>query len=270
MRGQDKFMLKTGGDYLKIINFAKNPVPRVYCIMRMTTRRLLIVLLLALLSIAVNGQKVWRNNSILNYQKGDRRLLQFGFTLGLNYMDYRVLLAEGQPYRAESGKLHAGYTIGIISELNICPELGLRFLPGLEFATRSVVFPQLEEKYAYNNVVYTTLPLMLKLKANRIGNFRPYVTAGSSIKFDFQGHKHLDPGGKVYFRTKPYEIFLETGVGVDFYLPYFRLGMELRFALGMTDVLVHKNDPDNPGYEAYTSAIKKLNSRMFSVCFNFE
>lgn len=235
----------------------------------------LIVIVFVMLSFAASGQKIMRNTSILNYQKGDRTLLHFGFTLGMNYMDYRAVLSGENGLRAETGKLSPGFTVGIVSELHIFDELGLRFLPGLEFATRSLVFtnvPDVEEgkEYSYNESVYVSLPLMLKYKARRINNFRPYITAGSSLKYDFQKHDKIDPDKSIYFRTKPVNVFLETGVGCDFYLPYFKMGVELRFALGLTDVLVHSQDTENPGYEAYTSALKKLNARMFSVCFNFE
>lgn len=236
------------------------------------------ILLLLLLSLGAKAQKIMRNTSILNYQRGDRTFIHFGFTLGVNYMDYRALLSGVSPYRAETGKLDMGFLVAIVSELRICEDLGLRFLPGLEFATRSLAYthvvddPEAEEgkQYAYNESVYVSLPLMLKYKAKRINNFRPYIAAGASYKYDFQRHKKIEPERGVYFRTKPSDFFLETAVGSDFYLPYFKFGVELRFSLGLTDVLVHKQDAKNPGYEGYTNALKKLNARVFTVCFNFE
>ena len=153
--------------------------------------------------------------------------------------------------------------------------MGLRFLPGLEFATRSLVYTQVPEvennkQYAYNESVYVSLPLMLKYKAKRINNFRPFITAGSSYKFDFQKHDKIDPDKSVYFRTRRGDVFLEMGAGSDFYLPYFKFGIELRFSLGLTDVLVHRPDPKNPGYEDYTQSLSKLRARIFTICFNFE
>lgn len=269
-----KIIGKIGKDKVKIAIFAEIPsegsVGDVYMV-----RRLLIIFVFALLSGVLCGQKIMRNTSILNYQRGDRSLFHFGFTLGVNYMDYRALLSGANGFRAETGKLDLGFTVGIISELRICDNLGLRFLPGLEFATRSLAFtnvPDVENgrQYSYNENVYISLPLMLKYKAKRVNNFRPYLTAGSSFRYDFQRHDKIVPERSIYFRTKPTDVFLETGVGCDFYLPYFKFGVELRFSLGMTDVLVHKLDSENPGYEDYTNALKKLNARMFSVCFNFE
>lgn len=231
--------------------------------------------LLIILSFHVWGQKVMHNTSILNYQRGDRTLLHFGFTLGVNYMDYKAVLSGANAYRAETGKLEMGFLVGIISELRLMDDLGLRFLPGLEFASRSLVYthvPEAEDnkQYAYNESVYVSLPLMLKYKAKRINNFRPFLTAGGSYKYDFQKHKKLDPDKSVFFRTNQGDAFLELGGGSDFYLPYFKFGIELRFSLGLTDVLVHQPDAANPGYEDYTKALKRLRARIFTVCFNFE
>lgn len=233
------------------------------------------MVLLFTLSYGAGAQKIMRNTSILNYQRGDRTWLHFGFSLGINYMDYKAILSRASSFRAETGKLDMGFAVGIISELRIFDDLGLRFLPGLEFATRSLVYTQVPEvednkQYAYNESVYVSLPLMLKYKAKRINNFRPFLTAGGSYKYDFQKHDKIDPEKSVFFRTNRGDFFLEMGGGSDFYLPYFKFGLELRFSLGLTDALVHQPDAKNPGYDNYTYALKKLRARIFTVCFNFE
>lgn len=238
-------------------------------------KKVIITGLLFVLSLEGISQKILRNTSILNYQRGDQTFLHFGFTLGINYMDYKALLSGNNTLRAETGKLEMGFLVGIISEMRIFEDLGLRFLPGLEFASRSLVYTQVpyaeeNKQYAYNESVYLSLPLMLKYKAKRINNFRPYITAGGSYKYDFQRHNKIDPDRSVYFRTNKGDVFLETGAGCDFYLPYFKFGLELRFSLGLTDVLVHQPDEKNPGYEDYTHALKRLRARIFTVCFNFE
>ena len=238
-------------------------------------RFLPVIVLACFLSRGAMGQGVLRNTSILNYQRGDRTILHFGFTLGVNYMDYRMAFSGKNSLRAETGKLDVGFLVGIISELRVTDDLGLRFLPGLDFATRRTVFthvPEVEDNKTenFNESVYITMPLMMKYKAQRINNFRPYITAGPCLKYDFQNHRSINPDKAIYFRTKPVDVFLETGLGFDFYLPYFKFGVELRLSLGLTDVLVKKYDTKNPGYEMYTDALKKVRARMFTVCFNFE
>lgn len=211
----------------------------------------------------------------MNYQRVDRSRLHFGFSLGINYMDYRAFLSGVNGYRAETGKLDIGFAIGVISELRMSEDWGVRFLPGLEFATRSLVYtnvPEVEDnkQYSYNEVVYLSLPLMVKYKAVRVNNFRPYLTAGGSYKYDLHKSQRVKPDASVFLRTKKGDIFVEAGTGCDFYLPYFKFGVELRFSLGLTDILVHQPDASEPGYEDYTHALKKLRARVFTVCFNFE
>ncbi len=91
------------------------------------------IILFLSLSCCVQAQKIMRNTSLLNYQRGDRTVLHFGFSLGINYMDYKAVLSGANGWRAESGKLDVGFLVGIVSELRLCDDWGLRFLPGLEF-----------------------------------------------------------------------------------------------------------------------------------------
>lgn len=127
------------------------------------------IILFLSLSCCVQAQKIMRNTSLLNYQRGDRTVLHFGFSLGINYMDYKAVLSGANGWRAESGKLDVGFLVGIVSELRLGDDWGLRFLPGLEFATCSLVYTQVPEvennkQYAYNESVYVSLPLMLNTR----------------------------------------------------------------------------------------------------------
>ena len=52
------------------------------------------IILFLSLSCCVQAQKIMRNTSLLNYQRGDRTVLHFGFSLGINYMDYKAVCRE--------------------------------------------------------------------------------------------------------------------------------------------------------------------------------
>lgn len=54
------------------------------------------IILFLSLSCCVQAQKIMRNTSLLNYQRGDRTVLHFGFSLGINYMDYKAVLVGSQ------------------------------------------------------------------------------------------------------------------------------------------------------------------------------
>ena len=66
-------------------------------------------------------------------------------------------------------------------------------------------------------------------------------------------------------------MLLEIGVGVDIYLPFFKLIPELRFGFGLLDILKH-NRPDlkDPTQLKYTESLKKVNTRLVSLVFYFE
>ncbi|MDR0983336.1 MAG: PorT family protein [Culturomica sp.] len=245
--------------------------------------RVLLITILAFITISfASAQKVLNNSSILNYQRGDHNLLHFGFTLGVNYMDYKSYLSGLNDWRVEGGKMNMGFLVGIVSELRITDDLALRCLPGLEFSTRRLVYTQtpINEDSEFlsttivdesnNDHVYITVPLMFKYKAKRINNYRPFITLGPCVKYDFQNHKKIEPDNAVFLRTKPWDYYLEMGIGSDFYLPYFKLGIELRLSLGLRDILIHEYDIQNPGFEGYTDALKKLKTRMFTLAFHFE
>ena len=85
------------------------------------------IILFLSLSCCVQAQKIMRNTSLLNYQRGDRTVLHFGFSLGINYMDYKAVLSGANGWRAESGKLDVGFLVGIVSELRLGDDWGLRF-----------------------------------------------------------------------------------------------------------------------------------------------
>ena len=89
------------------------------------------IILFLSLSCCVQAQKIMRNTSLLNYQRGDRTVLHFGFSLGINYMDYKAVLSGANGWRAESGKLDVGFLVGIVSELRLGAEIfagtGIRY-----------------------------------------------------------------------------------------------------------------------------------------------
>jgi hypothetical protein len=222
-------------------------------------------------SVSLFGQSNYKPEHQFNYQKVDEKYLHFGFTLGINQMDFAVYNSEkAGNVRAEQVNFSYGFTVGIISELRINKFWSLRFLPGLEFGERTISYTNVEKPDTKLESVYVNLPLLLKYKAKRINNYRPYLIGGLAYKIDVQAQKRLDVDKQIYLRLKPSDIYIELGTGFDFYLPYFKFSTELKFSFGIFDILNHNLDAKNPGYESYTNAVEKINSKIFSLCFHFE
>jgi hypothetical protein len=77
--------------------------------------------------------------------------------------------------------------------------------------------------------------------------------------------KDVAPGSidNVIVKTRKNDFMYEVGVGVDFYLEYFKLSPELKYSFGMRDLLVRDGS-------MYTSAIDRLTSRLFYLSLTFE
>jgi hypothetical protein len=108
-------------------------------------------------------------------------------------------------------------------------------------------------------------PVYLKYRAKRINNYRPYVLLGGGLQYQVGRQK-----GEALL-LKPVDVSIEFGVGCDFYLPYFKFAPELKFCLGMFDVLEKdRHDLLIESDRKYTDALLRLTSRVLVLTFNFE
>ncbi len=231
----------------------------------------------------------------------DDKKWHFGFTLGPELQNFRVSnnsqdvigQANFTPPAATAGTLDGAfyYTemperiigsfhVGIITSRRLGEYFNLRMLPSLSLGQRNLVSKLYtkemlpggetvmfsDEKFNIKTSIKTThisLPVLIKYKAERMTNFRPYLLAGGNIKYDLSRDLE-DP-----ITLKRMDAYLEMGLGADFYLPTFRFGLEVRFSIGLLDILEHERPPlDEMPYLTYS--ISKITSNVISIAFNFE
>ncbi len=204
----------------------------------------------------------------------DEKLLHFGFSLGFNTMDFSI--TPSQEYLGidslypEVTRLNPGINIQIVTDLHPSRYIDIRFLPGVSFGQRNV-------RYYKNQVLYNQqqrlessfmeFPLLLKYKGDRLNNVRPYVVTGLNYRYDLAGKKEFDEERPVYIRVKRPDLYYEAGAGLDFYLMYFKLSVELKMSRGIRNVIV---DDAAPGHQEYRNAIEKMRSQMWVLAFHFE
>lgn len=227
-----------------------------------------------LVFISVSGQ----DKHVLNYQVVDQKRLHFGFTIGLNSMDFSFKRNSSGTIGVDITQPSPGFNVNIVSELRFNNELALRLLPGLVFGQRPVRFYKLGSNIApgkdYGTIQlesnYIDVPLLFKYSADRINNFRPYLIAGGSFKYDMAAKKqnqlklYDDNGiqtGTIDMNLKPLDYFAEIGVGFDFYLTFFKLSTEIKFAKGLRNVLAAPM-PD--------VALENISSNVLLLNFHFE
>lgn len=75
-----------------------------------------------------------------------------------------------------------------------------------------------------------------------------------------------------YIKLKKTEVFLEVGLGCDFYLPFFKLRPELKFMYGLTNTYDknYVNNVKDKSMLPYTMAANEAHSKMIALTFYFE
>lgn len=222
-------------------------------------------LIIALILLSVSGVKAQ------NSYHGDDKLIHFGFSLGMNTMDFGITPSlqtiDGKVYQVDVSNLKPGFSVGIVSDMMISRYLNLRFTPTLHFGERELSYnPTLEPIIVPS--IPITIPLYVKLSSERYGNLRPYLIGGGGTYIDL-GRDNENP-----LMLKPLDLFIEFGIGCDIYFSFFKLAPELKFAFGYNNMLTPIDQRDtgflNPADHAYTNALSKLTSRFVTLSFNFE
>ena len=211
-----------------------------------------------------------------NEYYGEDNRFHFGFSLGLNSMDFGITPSlvqanDGKIYQVDVSRLKPGFSVGVISDLQLSRYFNLRFTPTLHFGERelSYTYPSGDTSYVSVGSAPLCLPLYLKYSAERYGNIRPYLIGGGGVGIDLGRDKEKP----VYL--KPLDLYLEFGVGCEIYFWFFKLAPELKFAIGGNNLFVPIEERDgegglSPDDEKYSLALKKLTSKMITLTFNFE
>jgi hypothetical protein len=236
----------------------------------------IVIAFLILVSLASFGQR--RNSVTLeNLQHFDKAKFHFGFILGYNKADFFM---DIKPNTFASDSLlgiellsKPGFNLGIVSSWNITPLLKLRFLPTLSFQERHLnysFYAEPDSLILFNKKVESTFldfPLLVKMRTERIKNFAAYIVAGGKFGLDMQSNKDVENGNatleeQILRITKP-DYGLEIGGGFDFFLEYFKFGIELRLGVGMKNMLIEENT-------IFANPIEQLRSKVWTVSLTFE
>lgn len=220
---------------------------------------------------------------VKNDPNHDEKRLHFGFSLGLNTMDYKITHSEyavSNGYFVDVKDLSPGINIHAIANLRLAEYFDLRTLPGISFGERFVSFSNLKNnnelfydngKVYKANSAYIEVPLLLKYKSARLNNFRPFLIGGGNFKYDLAQKGTYDDKEQLYM-VKPFDVYGELGVGMDFYLVYFKFAVELKYSIGLTNIF-RSTDKDGEipdDLKIYSDCINEIHSHMFVISFHFE
>ena len=101
-----------------------------------------------------------------------------------------------------------GFTLSIVSDLHLGEYFDLRFLPGLSFAQRDLIYTfydnnvKGEETKKEIESTFLQLPVFLKFKSERVNNFRAYVLAGVEYNIDMVSQAKVRNKDKDFVKLK--------------------------------------------------------------------
>ncbi len=250
---------------------------------RLHTMRRITIILTLLVSVSAISAQEKRARNLPGY---DYKTLHWGFTVGLNSMDYAIKRnpdAADYLYADVIGFQPAGFQVNIVSDLRLSDNWNLRFLPGINLGSRDLIYFDKEfdpiqlptkesnDKNPYSMTIgssYLDFPLLLKYKSERVNNYRPYVIGGISYRLDMSAKSSYDPKGDDLILVKPNDFYLEVGFGIDQYLQYFKYSTEIKLAMGLRNIMVPGAYRDT--YFSHVNSIDGIRSFLVMLNFHFE
>lgn len=212
-----------------------------------------------------------------NYRKFDRKFIHFGFMLGVNTADLSTqykpnMLAEFNTYSI-ANKSQPGFQLGIISSMKLgTPLLRLRFIPSLSFTERILNYTYIsadpdkdfdfyEERIGSTNLDF---PLLLKFRTARYNNFAAYVIGGAQYTLDLQSKEQsAQKFGDPFIKLFRDDFQAQVGAGVDFFLPFFKFGIEIKLSHGFKNALIQDDT-------RLSNPVNVLYNRVWWISLTFE
>jgi hypothetical protein len=235
---------------------------------------------LGIIFLFISFSLVSQEKRLQNLPDYEHKILHFGFTVGTNIMNFDIDKADNffnetefnQIYSIENNSI-PGFHLGPVSNLHMGEYFDLRFLINLSFGQRNIKYLLVEDTTSQNRVLsyhtmqiastYLEFPLLIKYKAQRYNNIRPYIIAGINPKIDLAAQKKIKEEEMPKIRLNRSDLAWELGFGIDFYLPYFKFSPEIKYSCGLNDMIGRDNTQ-------FTSSIKRLNSNIWMLSFHFE
>ena len=210
------------------------------------------------------------------YKNFDKRMFHFGFMLGFNSSDFTVYqnvnAYEQYGLKLLENDAQPGGQLGILTTMKLgTPVLRLRFIPTLSFQERLLRYTFEDtvlnkDEIGEERVNSTNLdfPIMLQFRTKRLNNFTAYVLVGGQYSIDLQSQEkasqnYIDP----YVKIKRNDVQGQIGGGLEFFAPYFKFGIELKYSHGFINSFIQDNtNIANP--------INKLYNKVWSLSLIFE
>ncbi len=217
-----------------------------------------------IMSVAASAQ-----TKIPNMPEHDSKSYYFGITFGFNYSSFRI-----QPSKQFTDKdtffivqpgYKPGFNLGIMGNLRLSKFVDLRFIPSLVFAEKLIKTTDMDTLQESRSIesIYMQLPLQLKFKSDRIGNFRFYGMVGGKFDYDLSANARSRRQDE-WLRVSPIDVGAEIGIGFEFFYPNFIFTPEIKLSQGFINT--NYKDSRIP----LSNAIERMTTRMIVISIHLQ
>ena len=211
-----------------------------------------------------------RYNVPLNLPNYDNKPIHFGFLIGLNTLDFKLIPVSNiyDELFVIQSQNQKGFNLGVVSNARLRNNLDFRFIPTLSLAERRIFYSLNVNSILTNEnkkieSTFVEFPVSIKYKSSRYNNGRAYIMTGLKYSLDLASQRNIDDEGLEIVKIKKDDFLYEIGLGLDFYLPYFKFSPEIKANFGLTNLVVNDGS-------IYSRSIKGMQTRGFSISFTFE
>lgn len=233
------------------------------------------ILIILLIGFSHVDAQYSKKEKVTNLAQFDLNRYHFGFVLSVNTSNMSVKLKDQTSFNDSIISItpvsQPGFNLGMLASWDMTPNWHLRFIPTLSFEERLLDYVFLEADGTYKSFsknvssTYIDFPVLLKYRTNRLNNAALYVLAGGAFGLDVASQEDVNNNqeDEAIVKIDKTNISASFGFGVDFFLPYFKFGIELKSNFGLKNVLIDDNT-------IFSDPIESLNTRSFVISFTFE
>lgn len=163
-----------------------------------------------------------------------------------------------------------GFALGLLATTRLSNRFEGRFNPQLLFTDRSISY---KLRYADRDLgtdvvqkvesVIVTLPVQVKFRSDRIGNFRVYMLGGGKLDYDLASNAQARKAEDV-IKLQKVDYGVEAGLGFNFYFQSFIFSPEIKISSGLNNI--HARDVNLK----YSSVLDRIQSRMIVFSIHLE
>lgn len=163
-----------------------------------------------------------------------------------------------------------GFALGLLATTRLSHRFEGRFNPQLMFTDRSIAY---KLRYTDRDLgtdilqkvesVIVTLPVQLKFRSDRIGNFRVYMLGGGKLDYDLASNAQARKAEDL-IKIQKVDYGVEAGMGFNFYFQSFIFSPEIKISSGLNNI--HARDVNLK----YSNVIDRIQSRMIVFSIHLE